>query len=130
MVSTPHTWNALDGQDGTKGGGGLAAGMKGDYARGSGWYRRILRVDPAWSGRQVYFQCDGAHRLTEVFVNGRLVGTHLGGFARFRFDLTAALQPGRDNVLAIRVNNEDLGIAPHSGDFTFSADCTAMSRWS
>jgi beta-galactosidase len=118
-VDTPHTWNALDGQDGIlKKTEGLAL-LKGDYARGSGWYRRVLQADPAWAGRQVYLQFDGANRRADVFLNGRLVGTHLGGNARFRFNVTGALLPGGDNLLAVRVNNEDNDIAPHSADFTF-----------
>jgi len=120
-VSTPHTWNASDGQDGAKAasGGGADIMKGGDYARGSGWYRRTITASPEWAGRQIYIQFDGANRRADVFLNGQLVGTHLGGNARFRFDLTAALKRDGDNVLAVRVNNEDNGIAPHSGDFTF-----------
>ena len=123
-VNTPHTWNALDGQDGVQKSTATADGaaniMKGgDYARGTGWYRRTLAFEPAWAGRQVYLQFDGANRRADVFLNGRLIGIHLGGNARFRFDLTAALRPGAPNLLAVRVNNEDNGILPHSADFTF-----------
>lgn len=120
-VATPHTWNAFDGQDGVKappaGGANIMRG--GDYARGSGWYRRVIKASADWAGRQVYVQFDGANRRADVFLNGQLVGTHLGGNARFRFDLTGALKRDGDNVLAVRVNNEDNGIPPHSGDFTF-----------
>ncbi len=118
-VNTPHTWNALDGQDGVKTKVVGPTLMKGDYARGSGWYRRTIKSDVAWAGRQVYLQFDAANRRADVFLNGQFVGTHLGGNARFRFNLTHALQPDRDNVLAVKVNNEDNGIAPHSADFTF-----------
>lgn len=118
-IDVPHTWNALDGQDGAKSRPAMSDGMRGDYARGSGWYRRTIRPAAEWAGRRIYLQFDGANRRTEVFVNGRLVGSHLGGFARFRFDLTDALKPDADNLLAVRVNNELNGIAPHSGDFTF-----------
>ena len=83
-VNTPHTWNAEDGQDGVKTEVKGLALLKGDYARGTGWYRRILSFDPAWSGRQLYLQFEGANRRADVFLNGRLVGTHLGGHARFR----------------------------------------------
>lgn len=119
VVATPHTWNAQDGQDGLKRKVEGFALMKGDYARGSGWYRRTLRFDPAWAGRQVYLQFDAASRRADVFLNGRLVGSHLGGNARFRFDVTAALRRDGENLLAVKVNNEDNGILPHSGDFTF-----------
>ncbi len=118
-ISTPHTWNAADGQDGiTTKVEGMTL-LKGDYARGTGWYRRLVRFDPAWTGRQLYLQFDGVNRRADVFLNGRLVGTHLGGHARFRFDITGLLQPDGRNVLAVRVNNEDNTMIPHSGDFTF-----------
>ncbi len=118
-VNTPHTWNALDGQDGIKKKVEGFALMKGDYARGSGWYRRTIKSDAAWAGRQVYLQFDAANRRADVFLNGQFVGTHLGGNARFRFNVTRALKRDGDNLLAVKVNNEDNGILPHSGDFTF-----------
>jgi len=93
--------------------------MRGDYFRGPGWYRRAVTWDPAWAGRRVYLQFDGANRRADAFINGRLVGSHLGGHARFRFDVTDALRRDGPSVLAVRVNNEDNDIIPHSGDFTF-----------
>jgi len=107
-VQVPHTWNARDGQDGG-----------GDYRRGAGWYRRTLRLDPTLAGKRLYLQFDGVSLAADVYVNGHLLGSHQGGFARFRFDATDALRPGVDNVIAVRVDNEDLGLPPTSGDFTF-----------
>ena len=57
--------------------------------------------------------------MADVYVNGVHLGTHKGGFARFRFDATEALRPGADNVIAVRVDNSRLGIPPTSADFTF-----------
>jgi beta-galactosidase len=107
-VSLPHTWNARDGQDGG-----------GDYFRGTGWYRRRFTASRAWAGREVYVQFDGANRRADVYLNGHLLGTHLGGFARFRFDATPYVRAGAQNVLAVRVNNEVNDIAPTVADFTF-----------
>ena len=118
-IDLPHTWNALDGQDGVRDRSAVRAGMRGDYVRGTGWYRRPVTWDQAWAGRRVYLQFDGANRRADAFINGRLVGSHLGGHARFRFDVTDALRRDGPSVLAVRVNNEDNDIIPHSGDFTF-----------
>jgi beta-galactosidase len=107
-VTLPHTWNAQDGADGG-----------GDYARGGAWYRKRFRVETASSGRRVYLQFDGASRTATVFLNGQRVGEHEGGFARFRFDVTDALEAGGENVLAVMVSNETDGLAPMSADFTF-----------
>jgi beta-galactosidase len=106
-IDLPHTWNGLDGQDGG-----------GNYHRGPGWYRRHYTPDAALGGRQLYLQFDGACLKADVYLNGVFVGSHTGGFARFRFDVTRALRVGADNVIAVRVDNSSLGIPPNEADFT------------
>jgi beta-galactosidase len=106
-VDLPHTWNGLDGQDGGN-----------NYRRGAGWYRRHVAVDASLGGRRLYLVFDGASLMADVYVNGVHLGNHRGGFARFVFDATAALKAGTDNVVAVRVDNGDLGIPPTSSDFT------------
>jgi beta-galactosidase len=107
-VDLPHTWNAQDGQDGGA-----------NYRRGAGWYRRTLTLDRPLKARRLYLQFDGASLAADVYVNGRHLGTHVGGFARFRFDATEALEPGANNLIAVRVDNDKPGIAPTAADFTF-----------
>jgi beta-galactosidase len=105
-IRLPHTWNAKDGQDGG-----------GDYYRGTGWYRRRYTLPAAYAGRRLYLQFEGANSVAEVWVNGMRVGTHRGGFATFRFDVTAAVQG--ENVIAVKVNNAlAADLPPLSGDFT------------
>jgi beta-galactosidase len=107
-VSVPHTWNALDGEDGGN-----------NYRRGAAWYRRHLRLDSSLAGKRLYLQFDGVSLMADAYVNGVHVGTHKGGFARFRFDVTDALKTGQDNLISVRVDNGMLGIPPVSADFTF-----------
>lgn len=107
-ITLPHTWNARDGADGGN-----------DYARGAGWYVRRFVLPADWSGRRVFLQFDGASRDTEVFVNGQRIGAHAGAFARFRFDITAAVHAADSNLLAVKVSNAPDGLAPISADFTF-----------
>lgn len=107
-IDLPHTWNAQDGADGG-----------GNYARGTGWYVRHFALDPAWAGRRIFLQFDGASRSAEVFLNGERLGEHRGGFARFRFDITSVAHASGDNVLAVRVSNAPDGTPPVSADFTF-----------
>jgi beta-galactosidase len=122
-VRVPHTWNAEDGED----------GPATPYYRGAGWYRLHLAVPAELAGKQLYLQFDGANTIADVFVNGEAAGTHRGGYARFRFDVTGLLEAGADNVVAVRVDNSagaDVGhqliagsptvdIAPLSADYTF-----------
>ncbi|MGI5241117.1 glycoside hydrolase family 2 TIM barrel-domain containing protein [Dactylosporangium sp. CA-139066] len=108
-VSTPHTWNAADGADGG-----------GNYYRGTGWYRRHYTVPATYAGKQLYLQFAGANQVADVWVNGTYLGQHAGGYARFRFNATAAFRVGQDNVIAVKVNNADNdNIAPQSADYSF-----------
>jgi hypothetical protein len=105
-VTLPHTFNAGDGEDG------------GGYYRGPGWYRRELDLAPQPPGRRLFLQFDGAALNAEVFLNGARVGSHAGGYAAFRFDITDLARPGR-NLLAVRVDNAPTAsVAPLGGDFT------------
>ena len=122
-VAVPHTWNALDGQD----------GPTTPYFRGVGWYRRHVAVPATLQGKRLYLQFDGSNILTDVWVNGKVAGAHQGGFAAFRFDVTDLMTVGADNVVAVKVNNSagaddrhaliagspTVNVAPLSGDFTF-----------
>ena len=114
-VSLPHTWNALDGQDGGKGYHDSPV-----YYRGIGWYVRDLAFDKRDSKKQIYLRFGAANYDTEVFLNGKSVGKHIGGYTAFSFDLTPYIQFGHTNQLAVRVSNaEGLPVAPLHADFTF-----------
>ena len=108
-VNVPHTWNALDGQDGGN-----------NYYRGIGWYRKHFTPSATLAGKKLWLQFDGVNTVADVWVNGTQLGTHQGGFATFRFDATNALKLGQDNVIAVRVNNAaNPDIPPLTADFTF-----------
>src|SRR5665213_1897175 len=87
---------------------------------GYGWYRKHFDVPAAWTGKRINLEFDGVFQVAEIFVNGRRIGEHRGGYTGFTFDITDALKPG-DNVVAVRVNNIwDAQLAPRAGEHTFS----------
>ena len=104
-VALPHTWNALDGQDGGA-----------DYWRGIGTYRIDL-PNPTEGTRQ-YIELQGANHVATVYCNGRELGTHKGGFSTFRFELTPAMK-AEGNVLTVVVTNAVSDVYPQNADFTF-----------
>lgn len=116
-VTLGHTWNNIDGQDGSPGGKDK---YDTDYFRGDGWYRKRLNADEIKSGKKYFLRFAGANMQAEVFVNGEHAGSHKGGYTAFRFDITNYLRHGGENVIAVRVNNERVPeIAPITADFTF-----------
>ncbi|MCI5580945.1 MAG: glycoside hydrolase family 2 protein [Phocaeicola plebeius] len=108
-VSLPHTWNAQDALSG-----------KTDYKRGIGNYQRKLYVRPEWKGKRLFLRFEGANSVADVFINGKHVGEHRGGYSAFVFEITDRVRYGADNQLWVRVNNgEQLDVMPLVGDFNF-----------
>ena len=69
------------------------------------WYRRELTVPRRWRGRRVLVHFGAVDRDCTVWVNGRQVGTHTGGFDPFSFDITEALAPKGRQELVLRVSD-------------------------
>jgi len=87
---------------------------------GYGWYRKDLMLPTVPAGRRWTLEFEGAFQTAEVYVNGRKLARHRGGYTGFPVDLTPALHAGR-NVLAVRVDNMwDPTLAPRAGEHIFS----------
>ena len=109
QVNLPHTWNAVDGNDGN-----------GSYLRTTGVYTRTFTApkQPREGGR-TYVEVLAAALNSTVKVNGQVATTHEGGFSIFRADVTNLCHEG-ENELTIEVSNEDTpSMYPSSADFTF-----------
>lgn len=91
-VDLPHTWNAFDVTDAEPG-----------YWRGIGWYRRHFTVDSKFAGKRVSIEFEGVGQEAEVWLNGKRLGEHKGGYTPFAFEITPLY--GRDNILTVKVNN-------------------------
>lgn len=104
-VSLPHTWNALDGQDGGA-----------DYDRGA--YTYILTLPEPIPGMKQYLQFEGAGHIASVYDEEELLCTHEGGFSTFRADVTAVLAAGRRQIRVV-VDNRPSHVYPQQADFTF-----------
>lgn len=71
------------------------------------WYRRALTLDPALAGARAWLRFGAAMNVAEVWLDGRLLGKHLGGWTPFVFDVSDRLRPGVPAVLAVRLDNRD-----------------------
>ncbi len=94
--------------------------MSSKFYVGYGWYRKHFTAPAEWSSKRVFLEFEGAFQDTQVFVNGKSVGKHQGGYTGFSLDATTAVVTG-DNVVAVQVNNNwNAQLAPRAGDHTFS----------
>ncbi|HSI09424.1 MAG TPA: glycoside hydrolase family 2 TIM barrel-domain containing protein [Rariglobus sp.] len=91
-----------------------------DFYVGYGWYRKTFDIPAAWSDKRISLEFEAAFQDAEIWINGRKVGTHQGGYTGFPVDITAAVQPGR-NIVAVRLNNLwNARLAPRAGEHVFS----------
>ena len=77
-------------------------------------YRRTIVYQASWAGKRVLADFDGVMAYAEVYLNGRLVGSHKGGYTPFSVDLTAGLQPG-ENLLVVKVDSTERPDIPPFG---------------
>lgn len=72
---------------------------------GTVWYRRIFQVDRPDPSHRLFLYFAGANYETDVYLNGRKLGRHVGGFTPFEFEVTDVARPGA-NTLVVRVNSQ------------------------
>ena len=104
-VTLPHTWNAVDGQDGGN-----------DYWRGTAMYCKEFE-GYAHDGRTI-LEFQGAAMTAQIYLNGEKLSHHKGGYSTFRVDLTPYLK--EKNLLCVSVDNSvNDHVYPQKADFTF-----------
>ena len=130
-VSVPHSWNGIDGADGSPAGEpppSRGQSIKADsYLRKAAVYTREL-PNPTPNRRQ-FIRFEGASLTAEVRINGQLAGTHRGAFTAFTVEATPFLKP-TDNRLEVKVDNRwNADIAPLSGDYTLQGGLYRSVSW-
>jgi len=73
---------------------------------GVGWYRRTLSIPEDLGQRRVVLRFDGAMSRARVYVNGHEAGYWPYGYNSFHLDVTPYVRPGKDNTLAVRLENK------------------------
>lgn len=107
FVTLPHSWNNIDGQDGGN-----------DYYRGTCYYAKELDRQELPAADQYYLEIQGANSSADVYVNGRKLAHHDGGYSAWRVNVTEALED--KNLIVIAVDNsENDKVYPQMADFTF-----------
>ncbi len=107
FVNLPHSWNAIDGQDGDS-----------DYYRGTATYAKALSKEDLPAADRYYIEIQGANSSADLYVGGKHYAHHDGGYSTWRCDITDAIEAV--TLIAITVDNSpNETVYPQMADFTF-----------
>ena len=106
-VNLPHTWNNIDGQDGGN-----------DLYRGTAFYAKELEKIDLPKADRYFLEIQGANSSAIVYVNGKKLANHDGGYSTWRVDITDVLED--KNLFVFEVDNSaNDRVYPQNADFTF-----------
>ena len=106
-VSLPHTWNAEDGFDGGN-----------DYFRGSCLYFKTLEKSSLPKADLYYLEFRGANSSADVYVGGKKLAHHDGGYSTWRVNITEEIADSTE-IAVIVDNAPNETVYPQMADFTF-----------
>jgi beta-glucuronidase len=73
---------------------------------GSAWYETEFRIEKGWRGQRIHLRFGSVNYTAKVWLNGRLVGDHVGGHLPFAFDVTDKISLEGENRLTVLVENK------------------------
>ena len=106
-VNLPHTWNAEDGFDGGN-----------DYFRGPCLYFKELVKEDLPKSDLYYLEFRGANSSADVYVNGKKLAHHDGGYSTWRVNITDSITD-KTEIAVIVDNSPSETVYPQMADFTF-----------
>ena len=106
-VNIPHTWNATDGYDGGN-----------DYFRGQCVYLKTINKQDLVKADLYYIEFCGANSSATLFVNGKEIVSHDGGYSTWRADITNYLTE-QTEIAVVVDNSPNERVYPQMADFTF-----------
>lgn len=70
------------------------------------WYRKHFRLPKTAANKKVFIEFEGVRQAADFYVNGKHIGLHENGVMAVGFDITPHLKAGKENVIALRINND------------------------
>lgn len=75
--------------------------------QGEVWYRKHFTPDSKLKGKKLFLHFEAIMGKSKIYVNGKLLKEHFGGYLPAIVDMTEALEQGKDNVIAVWADNSD-----------------------
>jgi beta-galactosidase len=93
-INLPHTWNKSDALDQVPG-----------YRRDIGWYEKEIFIPALNNSRIFKLYFEGVNNKSEIYINGKKAGGHIGGYVGFEIDITPYIKKGDINLIRVKADN-------------------------
>lgn len=100
-LNLPHDWS-IEGEFDIN---NPAAGNGAFLPCGVAWYRKVFSLPDSMNAKRIVIQFDGIYMNSKVYINGHFLGQYPYGYSTFQYDLTAHIQVGKPNIIAVKVDN-------------------------
>ena len=87
--------------------GTALSGVKDEKGKNTGYYRRTFRVPQEWKGKRVFLVLGAADYETEFSFDGKNLGSHVGGYTPFEFELTEFVKWGEEQTAEFKIQYPD-----------------------
>lgn len=92
QIKVPGDWNSQD--------------KRFEYYEGTVWYKKSFDAVLPKDGEKIFLHFGAVNYRADVYLNGRKLGMHKGGFTPFNFQIPDTLLKAKDNFLVVRVDNK------------------------
>lgn len=93
-VNIPHTWNNIDMQQNVN-----------SFYQGTSYYRKNYFFPEEWKDKRLFLRFEGVGSCAEVYVNGKLVITHKGGYSAFACEIQNEIKFNEENEIIVKADN-------------------------
>jgi len=69
------------------------------------WYKRKIEIPENWKNKRVFLNFGAVDFLTNIWINGRYIGNHVGGYSSFKFDITDFLE--KENIIVVNAYDDN-----------------------
>lgn len=78
------------------------------------WYKRKFQIPPSWKGKRIFLNFGAVDYYTRVWINGKYIGSHKGGYLPFKFDISRFLED--DNTIVVKVEDRYDTVQPRENN--------------
>jgi beta-galactosidase len=80
--------------------------------QGTCFYRKFFTISAADKNKHIAIQFDAAMHEADVYLNGKHIYKHVGGYLPFYIDISSVVKIGQSNCILVKLNNQDSPVIP------------------